>query len=375
MVEDDNLEVPLHIQKLYYSSFCSNEEIERIFNVRNAHDYLLKLRADTIVDHMRLYRVYRNRALKNPSKWSLTQSFSQKVFQQYLALLDSRSRDICRDIPAGFVFSNDPNGACMKTPYGNIIFISNALEYFLFYMNIAHLIVGFEVPTHVRLASQRIAIRTMLKTEALDFDMDPRGKIPNGLAQKSNSLVKQQILFIVGHEYAHHIHGHLENNKTINQPIFARLHNESDDGHAERFYNIREQQEFEADSSSLAFIKGKTNPQKWGNIVYATLSWFVYLEIYQQVSDQLFPKSPWRTRTHPEPIERLHRIYSKFGASAGVTQEVFDDMLKNIVFWKDFFLEDVAVNIEIYEMYGSIYLDKPNTEWRGRELIDRVDYY
>ena len=33
------------------------------------------------------------------------------------------------------------------------------------------------------------------------------------------------------------------------------------------------------------------------------------------------------------------------------------------------------MDAERYETYGSVYLDKPNTEWRGRELKDRVDYY
>lgn len=36
--------------------------------------------------------------------------------------------------------------------------------------------------------------------------------------------------------------------------------------------------------------------------------------------------------------------------------------------------EEVSANFDQYKMYGSMYLAKPNTEWRGRELIDRVDY-
>jgi hypothetical protein len=42
--------------------------------------------------------------------------------------------------------------------------------------------------------------------------------------------------------------------------------------------------------------------------------------------------------------------------------------------YKEWLCEDIAVNIEIYEFYGSMYLDEPNTKWRGKELIDRVDY-
>ena len=34
----------------------------------------------------------------------------------------------------------------------------------------------------------------------------------------------------------------------------------------------------------------------------------------------------------------------------------------------------MSLNFDMYEMYGSVYLDKPNTNWRGRELIDRKDY-
>lgn len=44
---------------------------------------------------------------------------------------------------------------------------------------------------------------------------------------------------------------------------------------------------------------------------------------------------------------------------------------------KKFIKEDISNNYgETYddELYGSIYLDLPNTEWRGRELLDRVDY-
>ncbi len=37
--------------------------------------------------------------------------------------------------------------------------------------------------------------------------------------------------------------------------------------------------------------------------------------------------------------------------------------------------EDLANNYDLYDMYGSCYLDAPNTKWRGRELKDRVDYY
>ena len=50
---------------------------------------------------------------------------------------------------------------------------------------------------------------------------------------------------------------------------------------------------------------------------------------------------------------------------------------KNADQLKKFINEDISENYgEVYddELYGSVYLDLPNTEWRGKELIDRVDY-
>ena len=45
-------------ERLWYMGVCSPEEIDRILNVKDASDYLLKLRADTIVDNTRLWRVF-----------------------------------------------------------------------------------------------------------------------------------------------------------------------------------------------------------------------------------------------------------------------------------------------------------------------------
>ena len=66
---------PIEIQKSFYRSICNEEEIERIFNLKSPMDYLLKLRADTIVDHMRLFRVYRNKTLAKGNDWSLENAF------------------------------------------------------------------------------------------------------------------------------------------------------------------------------------------------------------------------------------------------------------------------------------------------------------
>ena len=41
--------------KEFYRSLCDADEIERILNVSCANDYLLKLRANATVEHIRIY--------------------------------------------------------------------------------------------------------------------------------------------------------------------------------------------------------------------------------------------------------------------------------------------------------------------------------
>ena len=45
-------------ERIWYMGVCSPEEIDRILNVKDASDYLLKLRADIIADNTRLWRVF-----------------------------------------------------------------------------------------------------------------------------------------------------------------------------------------------------------------------------------------------------------------------------------------------------------------------------
>ena len=55
-------------------------------------------------------------------------------------------------------------------------------------------------------------------------------------------------------------------------------------------------------------------------------------------------------------------------------EELIELLINLIAPLKDFLQDNISTNIEMYEVFGSVYLSEPNTEWRGRELIDRVDY-
>ncbi len=124
----DNIEEYLKSGRMFYRPFCNAEEIERIYNVQNTEDYLLKMRADEIADHVRLYRVMLRRIQKNSSSWNFTEHFSKKEFTNYLIDISLNLRKELKKITKGFVFSKEPNGNMIETDYGKIITISESLQ-------------------------------------------------------------------------------------------------------------------------------------------------------------------------------------------------------------------------------------------------------
>lgn len=293
-------------------------------------------------------------------------------FPRYVKRLRQDDLKACSRLAAGFVMNNDPNGAYSISPYGAVVTLSLAKKFFLYFMNLAYLDAEIDVPVSVRTAAHTIGIRTMLKTEAMDFDVDPRGIIPFKADRVLRQATQDQLEFIIGHEYAHHLCGHLKTASTIDRPMFACFAHELVESPSERVFNLNEQQEFEADDSALDRIRHDNNAYE--RLVFGAVTWLLYLDVYQAVSDQLFPTPPWKLRTHPLPIERLARIRENHASKAGLSGEMIDEMAKHTSFYKAGLSEDLAINVEKYEKYGSVYLDKPNTPWRGPELRDRVDY-
>ena len=212
-------------QKDFYRGWCSNEQIEKIFEPKSAEDELLKIRSEIICDHARLYRVMRSRLLANPENhkkhtWDFTEIFNDQIFNDYL---NSVPNDLIEKakITKGFVYSTDPNGACLKTDFCNIITISEALWHFLYFMNLAYLKLAIVVPDEVQYAARTIAIRTMLLTETQDFDIDPRGIVSLDLHNELVYHTKKQLFFIISHEYAHHFCDHLDDLKLIKREMIA----------------------------------------------------------------------------------------------------------------------------------------------------------
>lgn len=352
-----------------YRPFCNSEDIKRILNVTDAEDYLLKLRAEVVVDNMRLFRVIRNRCIQNESTWNFTEHFRVEEFEEYIMNIPEEYAKM-NNLTKGFIFSNDPNGCIMRTNFGDIVCISEALRYFLFYMNLAFLDFEIDVPPSVRYRSMIIGIRTMLKTETLDFEQDPRGIIPEELEKSINYIVEHQLQFIIGHELSHHFLNHLDKSNTVKRNIYRLFENEKSELETNEYYNHSQEQEFEADNLSLKLLEKCDNLDSY--YVQGAITFFGYLEIFESVSEYLFPPSG-SYQTHPNPSDRYQKIIEKY---ENYTDETFiSNFLESVKGYKKAIMDEIGFEVDKYEMYGSHYLAEPNSKWRGKELIDRKDYY
>lgn len=363
----------LDIQKGFYRPVCNPNEIERIFNVQNAQDHLLKLRGDTLVDHMRLFRVYRNLAIREGQNWSLENSFDQSHYRRVLKALPPQERNLCNRVCFGDIFSNDPNGMVFSTPYGPITTISHSLKYFLQFAHLAVLDFGDVVPMKVKFNALRIAIRIMLKTEALDFLMDPRGIIPDAVQEAIDAHIPLQMQFIAGHEFAHFILGHISETALSDRPIYFALSKDDEDYRPMPVYNNSQKQELAADLQSLALPEYSNHERE--ALLCGALLWFGCLDMFQGVVDTICPRVPWTFESHPPPMERYENLLTHLPLSSSFDFEPWKQFPNLVNKFKTMLQEDVALNMDGYEFYGSCYLDEPNTQWRGGELVDRVDYY
>lgn len=356
----------LEMDKIFYFSLCSKEEIERIFNVKTAEDQLLKLRADETVDNVRIHRVMLKRRNENRETWNFSNHFKTTEFDDYLNFLSMEDKQKCQKIAKGFIFSNQPYGQIMRTEVGDIILISESQRYFLFFMNL-YFFSEFEIPDDVSAAALRIAIRTMLKSEALDFELDPRGIIPIEVEYRINQIVAKQLEFLIGHEFSHYFLGHLDSEKIINLPLFKAFKNETEPPKEFIFYSTLQEQEFEADIDAL--LRPNYTDKQLASAAYNAMIFFVYIDIYECVSNIIFPPTSV-IKTHPNPIDRIWNIYNKISQKVELNKKVITDYIEHAELLKKYLNKNVGYDVDAYEFYGSVYLGS----WRGPILRDRVDY-
>lgn len=375
----DNPEILAYVPKDaaagWFDVICSKSEIERITNPQNGKDFILQLRADIISSNMRLYRVVRHyvEVYKNLGKeWSLEEFYKTDCFDYFKNHLPNELKEKVDGISTGLIFTKEANGLIFNTDYGYCSVLSASLFYFIKFSFLAFVDSGGRIPAEVSVASLRIAIRTMLEKEALDFDWDPRGIIPKDIEKEIVKPYPYIMTFLAGHEYSHFINGDLNECQPVQKAITTYF-KDQEDYKKIGAYNASQKQEFDADLGALNYPE--FDDEEYNTYYYYALSWFAILAIFEAVENTMFP--PFGRQTHPGAKARYKNILEKAKKPSDFHEKerLYTEDLPGLVsYYEKIMTEDVQLDFEGYEFYGSVYLAKPNTEWRGRELIDRVDY-
>lgn len=364
----------LKLERDWFQRICSPDELERILNVQNADDYILRLRAETIADNIRIYRVFLHKVHyceANGLQWELEKYFKTNNYNEVLRHLDKEKAEICSRVSAGAIISNEPNGQIFETQYGICSTYSTVLEQFTRYSMLALLQLGDRVPNEVRVQAMRIAVRIMFQTESLDFDVDPRGIIPKDIEEAIHTLYPLQMDFIAAHEYSHLINGDLSNGTISKQAILKAHFKDQEDYKMINTYTASQKQEFKADIGAMIYPKWEED--RYSEYYYATMMWFASLAIYEAAENSVFP--PIGYQSHPGAKARYQNILENAPRPKGFDKKLYYEIIPELVSsWEQFVMKDISVNFDDYEMYGANYLAAPNTKWRGRELVDRVDY-
>jgi hypothetical protein len=363
----------LERSSLFYYPICTREEIQRIECVADAEDYLLALRANSVAGCPRLTRVFLRRREENIQNWSLSSYYESYDFDHYISRLPDDMAEICQGIAAGYALSREPHDVCISNEHGKIVVVSEALKHFLFYMNAYFKGVIEDLAPEDTNACLFIACRTMLLTETQDFDLDPRGDLPDSVKLYCTKIVSDQLDFVIGHEYAHALLGHF--GKDANLTSHSKLLMISDSlGRAEKYFTPRQHQEFEADAGSI--LHADYDDEECADVLNGAVLFFLYIDIFYTISNYINP--PFNaSRTHPDPIERLWALREAVLMARTVdveslyTDQQVEDWIESMKGIKDHFVNELLpFGIEHFEFYGSVYLPS----YRQSAMEDRLDF-
>lgn len=372
IIEDSYESVSEQTLRLWYQGLCSEEELQRILHVSNAQDYILRTAVDAISADTRLCRVILKHRRALGRKWSLEKYFSPisagyRFFKNHLPC-DIRTQ--VDSIGTGCILSNDMNGIIFNSSFGHCSSISYSLKYVVEFASLA--LIPLDIPIGIKQAAMRIAIRTSLGTEALDFDLDKRGIIPHPIKKEIHKPFPYICAFIAGHEYGHFLNGDITP-QNITTPFQNRVSKDRTTSWVSEIYYSSHEKELAADVSAINLPH--FNDKEYSLYYFYALLWFVMLSIIEAAEEYIFP--PMGTPSHPSAKTRYKNILenAKKPYDFKENENLYRSILPSIIdMWRNYIIEDVSLNFDSYEMFGSAYLAEPNTEWRGRELIDRIDY-
>jgi hypothetical protein len=343
----------------FYLAFCSRNEILRLREIRTPHDYLLRLRAEAVVHEPRIVRAFKSRRKSFESAgriWSLSEYYQTRNVdvKRYIKRLSRRQQKLLKAIPFGMAPIKEANAEARASLSGDIVIVSESLEYFFYFMNIATFGPSLGIPIGDCIDAATIAIRIMRGSESFDFDIDPRCILPSEIEQSVQSLRGFQMEFVFGHEFAHILLGHLNEQIDVAPDIrtYAQV------------------SEFEADINAIQQVTNDRSA-KW-KLLNAGLQVLLFLHFLEKCAEYGLLPSFTVARTHPSALDRIWHLHNSVGSMFEVPQELLtkniDSMENMAIVVRDRLA--AAERKDLLDFYGSMYL----LSFKKRRLKDRIDF-
>ncbi|MBU9829236.1 hypothetical protein J1779_04785 [Rahnella sp. FC061912-K] len=347
-----------------YKVICNEADLDRIVKPSALDDYLLKIRAESILDNPRLIRVFQKR-FNNSEGMTLSKWYNRNDRQNlYINNVSKGNHDKLFKVPVGTAMISRANAICMPVDKGNIIIVSEKLIYALYFFNIFLFGQSLDFTDQECFTAYVIALRVYYGHESLDFDLDPRGDFPEYIENHLQEITTMQYNFILGHEYAHHLLGHLKESKLVDEYLLN-----SDNSSIFPHYKHRFKEEYDADWHSIKNIKGDNNYRS--SLADAAFTCFYFFYVLEQVGEYFSPQGKSHAKTHPYALDRMRHLRSHLKSSCGISREYLDKTKQYIDQVTGHFLNEILpYHVDEFERYGSHYFKR----FKDKILRDRVDY-
>lgn len=346
----------------FFTPFCSKSEIIRLREIGGAHDYLLRMRAEAIVDSPRQVRVFRKRKKKftrSGKHWNLTGFYNSinAPARRYVERLPVKDQSVVKAVPFGLIQISEINAMCYRTLVGDIIIASEALQHYFQFISIFLFGDNFGISLEDRVAAGHIGVRLALGSETLDFDIDPRGELPAKARAVIGGHVETMMEFAFGHEFSHLTLGHLDlPSPSPETEIDVRKYS-----HA---------LEFEADLHAVNAVIGKAPRSKLFFAALHVFSQIHFLEKFQQLQSIGHQLSV--STTHPTPTERSIALRLSSNGK-NYSKPVFEPPLNLYLDQAAEFLSETVTNSgreDFLSFKGSVYMGGLG----GKVRRDRFDF-
>jgi hypothetical protein len=348
-----------------YRIICDVEDLRRILNPKTLEDHLLQLRAEAILDNMRAIRVFKRR-FNNGLGMTLSKWYKNKDrLNLYIDNVSKGNLERIKRVPTGTALIHQANAMCRPIGKGSIIVVSEKLMYALYFFNIFIYgeSLGFEQEECFN--AYVIALRTYYGHETIDFDLDPRGIFPDNTEETLQKLTTDQYNFILGHEYAHHLLGHLDNSKIVSE----RLLNSAGDFVPSYQYQYRYKEEYDADLYAIKNIKGNNNYRD--ELTNAAFSCFYFFHVLEKVGEYFSPQGNSKAKSHPPALERINHLRKRLKSTYGIDKEYISKVLESVNQVTDHFIKEMLpYHVDEFETYGSHYFKR----FKPIIMQDRFDY-